>query len=69
MLVCGLSGSRLSSFVHVDVWRIYDNDELLAEVPCTASKPIARFNAREPEPPRQPAARATAIKVDDRGFL
>jgi hypothetical protein len=38
-------------------WRVYDHDELLAEVPRTSSKPIARFKARKPEPPRQPAAR------------
>jgi hypothetical protein len=38
-------------------WRVYDHDHLLAEVPRTTSKPIARFNARKPEPPRQPAAR------------
>ena len=33
-------------------WRVYDHDQLLAEVPRTTSKPIARFKARKPEPPR-----------------
>jgi hypothetical protein len=37
--------------------RVHDHDHLLAEVPRTTSKPIARFKARKPEPPRQPAAR------------
>jgi hypothetical protein len=35
--------------------RIFDNDQLLAEVPRTTSKPIARFKARKPEPPRHRA--------------
>jgi hypothetical protein len=34
-------------------WRVYDHDQLLAEVPRTTGKPIARFKARKLEPPRQ----------------
>ena len=39
-------------------WRIYHGDELLSEVARTTAKPIARFKARKPEPPRQ---RRTAV--------
>lgn len=42
-------------------WRVYDGGQLLAEVPRTTSKPIARFKARKPEPPRQ---RTSAIPRD-----
>lgn len=41
-------------------WRVYDGDQLLAEVPRTTSKPIARFKARKPEPPRQRPAEISA---------
>jgi hypothetical protein len=34
-------------------FRIYDCDQLLAEVIRTTSKRVARFKARKPEPPRQ----------------
>jgi hypothetical protein len=40
-------------------WRVYDHDQLLAEVPRTSSKPIARFKARKPEPARTSPARTT----------
>jgi transposase InsO family protein len=33
-------------------FRVYDGDELLAEVARTTTKPIARFKVRKPEPPR-----------------
>lgn len=33
-------------------FRVYDGDELLAEVPRTTTKPIARFQVRNPRPPR-----------------
>jgi hypothetical protein len=36
-------------------FRIHDGGQLLAEVPRTTSKPIARFKARKPEPPRDTA--------------
>lgn len=36
-----------------NTWRVYDGDQLLAEVPRTTIKPIARFKARKPEPPRR----------------
>jgi hypothetical protein len=35
-------------------WRVYDGNLLLAEVPRTTTKPIARFKVRKPEPPRRP---------------
>jgi hypothetical protein len=34
-------------------FRVYDGEELLTEVPRTATLPIARFKVRKPEPPRQ----------------
>ena len=34
-------------------FRIYDGDQLLTEVLGTATRPIARFKARKPEPPRR----------------
>jgi hypothetical protein len=37
-------------------WRIYDDDGLVAEVARTATKNVARFKVRKPEPPRQPTA-------------
>jgi hypothetical protein len=34
--------------------RVYDDTGvLLAEIPCTATKSIARFKVRKPEPPRR----------------
>jgi hypothetical protein len=35
-------------------FRIHDGDDLLAEVARTTTKPIARFKAHKPEPPRRP---------------
>jgi transposase InsO family protein len=34
-------------------FRVFDGDQLLADVPRTTTKPIARFKVRKPEPPRQ----------------
>jgi hypothetical protein len=34
-------------------FRVTAGEELLAEVARTATKPIARFKVRKPEPPRQ----------------
>jgi hypothetical protein len=34
-------------------WRVYDSGQLLAEVPRTTVKAIARFKVRKPEPPRR----------------
>jgi hypothetical protein len=33
--------------------RVYDGDQLVAEVARSTTKPIARFKVRKPEPPRQ----------------
>lgn len=41
--------------------RIHDGDRLLTEVPRTTVKPIARFKARKPEPPRRPPANSTGM--------
>ncbi len=35
-------------------FRVYDGDQLLTEVLRGTTKPIARFKARKPEPPRRP---------------
>jgi hypothetical protein len=37
--------------------RVYDGDQLIAEVPRTTTKPIARFKVRKPEPARQARSR------------
>ncbi|MFI7075478.1 hypothetical protein [Micromonospora sediminicola] len=34
-------------------FRVYDGDQLLAEVTRTTTEPIVRLRARKPEPPRQ----------------
>ncbi|WP_196231252.1 hypothetical protein [Salinispora arenicola] len=34
------------------IFCIHDSDQLLAEVPRTTTKPVARFTARKPEPLR-----------------
>jgi hypothetical protein len=46
-------------------WRVYDNDQLLTEVARTTGKPIARFKARKPEPPRQRSDSGHAIRRQD----
>ena len=38
-------------------FRVYHGDELLTEVACTTTKPIARFKVRKPEPPRPTTTR------------
>jgi hypothetical protein len=50
----GHAGATVDVHPTDTTWRIYDNDQLLAEVPRTTTKPIARFKARKPEPPRRP---------------
>jgi hypothetical protein len=40
-------------------FRVHDGDQLLADVPRTTTKPIARFKARKPEPPRRAASGRT----------
>ena len=34
-------------------FRVYDGAQLLAEVPRTTTKNLARFKVRKPEPPRR----------------
>ena len=34
-------------------WRIYDDNGLVAEVARTTTKPVIRFKAHKPEPPRR----------------
>ena len=48
----GNSHAGLTVDVHPadTTWRVSDNDQLLAEVPRTTSKLIARFKVRKPEP-------------------
>jgi hypothetical protein len=44
-------------------FRVYDGDQLLTEVLRITTKPIARFKARKPEPPRRPPATLTATET------
>jgi hypothetical protein len=56
----GITHAGLTVTVHATdtSFRIHDGDQLLVEAPRTTAKPIARFKARKPEPPRQNEARA-----------
>jgi integrase-like protein len=47
-------------------FRIYDSDQLLTEAIRTTTKPIARFKARKPEPPRRPPSSTAAL--DDAAY-
>jgi Integrase core domain len=44
-------------------FRVYDGDQLLTEVLRSTTKPIARFKARKPEPPRRPPTTLTATEM------
>jgi hypothetical protein len=44
-------------------FRIYDGDQLLTEVTRSTTKPIARFKARKPEPPRRPPTTLSATEM------
>lgn len=46
-------------------FRVHDGNHLLTEVPRTTTKPITRFKARKPEPPRQP--RIACTNPDEHG--
>ena len=48
----GHAGLTVDVAVVGDSFHVYDGDVLLAQVVDTATKPIARFKARKPEPPR-----------------
>lgn len=43
------------------IFRISDGNQLIAEVPRTATKPITRFKVRKPEPPRPPASNTGVV--------
>lgn len=42
-------------------FQVHDEDKLLVEVACTSAKPVARFKARTPEPPRQRTTTADVV--------
>jgi len=44
-------------------FRVYDGDQLLTEVIRSTTKPIARFKARKPEPPRRTSTTLTATEI------
>jgi len=44
-------------------FRVYDGDQLLTEALRGTTKPIARFKARKPEPPRRPPTTLTATEM------
>jgi transposase InsO family protein len=44
-------------------WRIYHDDQLLAEVPRTTMKSIARFKVRKPEPARHRSTAVDAVRT------
>ncbi|HEX5597203.1 MAG TPA: integrase core domain-containing protein, partial [Micromonosporaceae bacterium] len=48
------AGATLTVEAADTTFRVHDGDQLLTEVARTTTKPIARFKARKPEPPRPP---------------
>jgi hypothetical protein len=48
----GHAGLTVTVTADDDRFQVYDDDRLLVEVVRTTTKPIARFKARKPEPPR-----------------
>jgi hypothetical protein len=42
-------------------FQVHDDDRLLVEVACTNAKPVTRFKARKPEPPRKRTAEADVV--------
>jgi hypothetical protein len=57
------AGATLTVEAADTTFRVHEGDQLLTEVPRTTVKPIARFKARKPEPPRRPPATSTAMMV------
>jgi hypothetical protein len=51
----GHAGLTVTVAVIDNAFHVYDGDVLLAQVADTSTKPIARFKARKPEPPRPKA--------------
>ncbi|MEU4552914.1 hypothetical protein [Micromonospora violae] len=47
------AGATLTVEAADTTFRVYNGDQLLAEVPRTTLKPIARFKVRKPEPSRR----------------
>ncbi|MGW9198727.1 IS481 family transposase [Micromonospora chersina] len=51
------AGATLTVEAADTTFRIHDGDQVIAEVPRTTTKNIARFKVRKPEPPRRAAPR------------
>jgi hypothetical protein len=51
----GHAGLTVTVAVTGNAFHVYDGDVLLAQVADTSTKPIVRFKARKPEPPRPKA--------------
>jgi hypothetical protein len=52
----GHAGLTVTIAVIGDRFHVYDGDVLLAQVVDTSTKPIARYKALKPEPPRPKAS-------------
>jgi hypothetical protein len=51
----GHAGITVTVAAAGDRFQVYDDDRMLVEVARTTTKPIARYKARKPEPPRRQA--------------
>jgi hypothetical protein len=58
----GYAGLTVTVTTVGDSFQVHDDDRLLTEVPRTTLKPIARFNARTPEPSR---TSTTSARIED----
>jgi hypothetical protein len=54
----GHAGPTVTVTAVGDTFQVHDEDRLLVDVPRTSTKPITRFKARKPEPPRTKPTRA-----------
>jgi hypothetical protein len=59
----GHAGRTVAVELADTTFRIYDGDQLLTEVTRSTTKPIARFKARKPEPPRRPPTTLSATEM------
>jgi hypothetical protein len=60
----GHAGRTLTVEAAEHTWRVYDDDDLIAEAARTTTKPIARFKVHKPEPPRvRPTVPATGPRT------
>src|SRR3954467_10150190 len=62
LLRCSCASRTVTVETGDTTWRVHHNGELLTEVDRTTTRPIARFKARKPEPPRRRLAPGNSAK-------